>query len=447
MAVPQCPGAHCSAISEQINNICKADGFSGNVVYVVHNDQYCYCNCSCVAVDTLVAVGKDSWKRMGDLRVGDSILAMDTTGKWTAKKIKFSNGTGAGDGNPVPYAIFVALKNGTQLIVTADHPFLLSTKKLQVACRLSPSDELLDENMQPLEIATIGYGEYVGGIHNVSTSTGKPGEPLDGHLINTGGIISGDFYAQLYLVEEPQLKMPMVGMPEYFARHRITPELLGQQLEDVTPPDPRFVHHRPFVAPAHSVGFLPPWMEQTDPSNLRPLDDTLPLEMAEYLLTHFRKSYPSINYHVRWTDNAVNAYAWIEGGQRHVAILGGLIRHKAVEIEGLGLVIAHEIGHHYGGPPRYPNNPWASCEGQADYWGALVAMREVWWGEEALEQISKGAEQLYNLFAFGLLSSLSEAEAQERLAAMAGCAHPPAACRRDTYRATLSLKPKPACAS
>lgn len=122
------------------------------------------------------------------------------------------------------------------------------------------------------------------------------------------------------------------------------------------------------------------------------------------------------------------------------------IRHRAVEIEGLGLVLAHEIGHHFGGAPRYPNNPWASCEGQADYWGALVAMREVWWGGEALRQVRAGAEQLYNLFAHGLLMGLSEADAELQLAALAGCGHPPAACRRETYLAALTLDDKPACA-
>lgn len=30
----ECPGAHCSAKSEQINNICKANGQSGNLVFV-----------------------------------------------------------------------------------------------------------------------------------------------------------------------------------------------------------------------------------------------------------------------------------------------------------------------------------------------------------------------------------------------------------------------------
>lgn len=443
--MPQCPGAHCSTVSERVNRICISDGFQGNIVYVDYGGVDCFCKCSCVAVDTLVAVPGNQWKRMGDFNVGDTVLALGTSDKWEERVVAFSSGTGQGDGNSVPYSIFVALANGSNLITTADHPFLLSTKKLQVACRLAPTDKLLDQNLQPVDIVSIGYGEYVGGIHNISTTTGGPGESLSGHLVNTGGVISGDYYAQLYLVDSDALEQPLIGMPDYFELYKTSPDSLFAA-SSTAAPDARFVAHRPFVAPSRATSFLPPWMEQTAPANLRPLDDTISLEIAEYLVTHFRKSYPDITYHVKWADNTVNAYAWREGGARHVALLGGLIRHRAVEIEGLGLVLAHEIGHHFGGAPRYPNNPWASCEGQADYWGALIAMREVWWGGEALRQVRAGAEQLYNLFAHGLLMGLSEADAELKLAALAGCGHPPAACRRETYLAALTLDDKPACA-
>ena len=441
----ECPGKHCSSIGEQINEICKSDGFRGDVVYVMHEDVYCYCKCSCVAVDTLVAVAGNQWKRMGDIRVGDSVLALDSNNYWTETTVKFSSGTGEGDGNTVPYAIFLVLNNGTNLIVTADHPFLLSDDSLQVACRLSLSDKLTDENLNPVEITHVGFGEYVGGIHNISTSVGPEGEGIEGHLINTGGIISGDYYAQLYLVPDTNLDQPLIGMPQYYNKHGISVNEVQGSIELTSDHDSRFVPYRNFLVPKQSVSFLPDWMAQTEARFLRPLDDTTPLEIAKYLVTHFEKSYPDITYHIYWADNAVNAYAWMERETRHVAILGGLIRHNAVGIAGLGLVIAHEIAHHYGGPPKYSDNPWASCEGQADYWGAMVAMREVWWGEEALEQIKSGAEQLYKMFSSGLISNLSEAEINQ-LYLSSKCSHPPANCRRETYLATLELDMKPACA-
>lgn len=444
--MPVCSGAHCSAISTQVNELCKSDGFKGNVVYVEHAGEYCYCNCSCVAVNTLIAVSGDAWKRMGDLKVGEKVLSLDEDRNWVERTIEFSNGTAEGDGNPVPYAIFVSFDNDVELIVTADHPFLLESGKLQVASRLSPSDKVLDSNFKPVRIQTIGFGEYIGGIHNISTSTGSEGEPLEGHLINTGGIISGDYYAQLYLVEEQELQSPLIGMPEYYNFHKISKNGKKSVIGERRPSNPSFFFHEDFSASSEAVSFLPDWMEHTNPENLRPLDDTIPLEIANYLIHNFKKSYPGITYHVNWSDNTVNAYAWREGSSRHIAILGGLIRHRAVGIEGLGMVIAHEIGHHYGGAPRYPNNPWASCEGQSDYWAAMVAMREVWWGEESLRQINEAATQLYNLFAFGLVSSLTEEQAEKAAVSLAGCGHPSAGCRRNTYLAALTLAPKPSCA-
>jgi hypothetical protein len=47
----------------------------------------------------------------------------------------------------------------------------------------------------------------------------------------------------------------------------------------------------------------------------------------------------------------------------------------------MSLVVCHEIGHHIGGAPRKISpwaSPWASNEGQADYWATLKCLRRVW---------------------------------------------------------------------
>ena len=150
-------------------------------------------------------------------------------------------------------------------------------------------------------------------------------------------------------------------------------------------------------------------------------------------------------YHIEWLDNTVNAYAWRQNGQRHVALLGGIIRHRFMQRQGVGLVLAHELGHHYGGAPTYPSNG-LSCEGQADYWGASVGMRAVWRGVHYFEEMRAAIDQLFNLFSNGVVRTISEEEEEQIYAESAGCSHPPAACRRDTYIAAMRLDPKPACA-
>lgn len=446
--MPECPGSHCSGISTQVNAVCTSDGFAGTVVYVFMPDgTQCYCKCSCLAYNTPIAIPENQWTRVQDFKVGDTVLVATKEKSWRSATVAFSDGTG-GDGNPVPYSIFLRVESGATLVVTADHPLLTSDGKLKRADRLTVRDTLLNEKFEPVRISEVGFGTYTGGIHHIATSRGGPGEPLWDHLINTAGVISGDYYAQLFLVEESVLQLPQVGAPDYPIEPSATQEPTIQRFTQLGADGLelyKFTPAKKFIPPEGAVSFLPDYMTTPAPGMLQPMDDSTPLEIAENLAAIFRFRYPNVVYHIEWLDNTVNAYAWREGGQRHVALLGGLIRHRHVKRQGLGLVLAHELGHHYGGPPVYPSNG-LSCEGTADYWGSAFGMRAAWPGEHYLEEIAPAIDQLYLLFSQGLLMSITEEEAQEIFEAAAACSHPPADCRRSTYWAGARLQPKPGCA-
>jgi hypothetical protein len=213
-----------------------------------------------------------------------------------------------------------------------------------------------------------------------------------------------------------------------------------------------FIPYKKKNDPENALYFIPPRLDVAKEGMLAPLDNTLPYEMALYLADHFKVYYPSVKFNVDWTDARVNAFAFIQGGVKNVTICGGLLRHHYIKLEGASLVLAHELGHHFGGPPIYTGQGLtrASCEGQSDYWGALVAMRRVWFGQYAVESIDKGATQLYNLFADGLIENLLtldiEKYKKEKGITAGICSHPPAFCRLQTYRAALTADPKPACA-
>ena len=169
----------------------------------------------------------------------------------------------------------------------------------------------------------------------------------------------------------------------------------------------------------------------------RPFNDPLAREWTEYLINYHRCFYPDVTYHLDWADNTVNAFAWVENGVRHVALMGGLVRHASLALEGISLVLAHELAHHYGGPPTFPGG--LSCEGQADYFGVRNIMRRVWFDEQYITTTDAAIAQMADFF--GVPNS------ETPPGGSAGCNHPAGACRVATYHRAVTLGGKPACAA
>lgn len=90
------------------------------------------------------------------------------------------------------------------------------------------------------------------------------------------------------------------------------------------------------------------------------------------ILGIFAKSYPDIIFQGSWTNDTLNAQALRFDQTRVVVIYGGLARHPSMTLDSLTLMICHEVGHHKGGAPYFPdilgNISWASAEGAADYY-------------------------------------------------------------------------------
>ncbi|HUM53270.1 MAG TPA: hypothetical protein PK431_15710 [Chitinophagales bacterium] len=455
IAQNECSAAFCDERKQQVGTVCHQHKEGGALVYYFNPDgSFCFCRCSCIGSYTPVALDNSKWMPIGEVKVGDKVLALQKDNKWISSNVVFSDGT-EGSNRTIPYAIFISLTNGTKLVTTPDHIFLMPDKSLKRADRLSPIDNLTDEKMQPVKITQIVAGEYAGNVHNIAVGKWDSQNPnVEGHFINTKGIISGDFYVQSIAKgsQDIGINLPQVGSIEYTTMYKSNlkeEKMLGiSSLEDEIKMNDNatFKPIKPVLIPKDAINFLPKEYEEALKGTLAPLDNSIPYEVANYIVYNYKRFFPDVVYHVDWSDNVVNAYAWMEGNTRHVALKGGLIRHNAIKVEGVGLVLAHELGHHYGGAPRYPGNPWASCEGQADYWGAMVAERIVWWGPYALDQIEKGSQQLYNLFCCGLKAGdvLSLTATKENVAGI--CSHPPALCRLQTYRAGLRLETKPACA-
>jgi hypothetical protein len=412
----------------------------------------------------MVQEGSSSFKAIETYVVGDEIMASGTDLAWVPRPVVFSAGTTGASRQK--NTVLVRYEN-TAIAVTHDHLFLLAgdDRELKRADRLTTEDRLVSPEGNPVEIRGVHIGEYLAGFHHVAaTNTDPIGEGLDGHLLNTNGVVSADYAVQVTALSqsisgfraERNEAAPVVGSEEYIARFGReclqTPELPAgfDDTQSITiarvnaidadlasgtfiPAEVTMVR-----VPDDACSFLPPDVaEAKRAAPKRSFSDATSRELAENLIAHHRAFYPDVTYHLDWASTEVNAFAWVENGVRHVDLKGGLVRDLDLEVEGVALVLAHELAHHYGGPPT--GGSGLSCEGQADYRGVSVVMRKVWFHEHYFLMADPGIAQMAAFF--GVPNSPTAPGGS------AGCAHPAEACRIATYHAAVNFTGKPTCAA
>lgn len=82
-------------------------------------------------------------------------------------------------------------------------------------------------------------------------------------------------------------------------------------------------------------------------------------------------------------QSSINAYATIDNDDiPTVVIPKKLFSHPLIDIDGISLLICHEIGHFYGGAPKqYRGNSkkksWSSAEGQADFYSTSICLKKL----------------------------------------------------------------------
>lgn len=72
---------------------------------------------------------------------------------------------------------------------------------------------------------------------------------------------------------------------------------------------------------------------------------------------------------VNWLDYDIYRAAYhYSDGKHFIWVFGGLINAEFMSVDGLALILCHELGHGFGGPPYKTSG--SSTEGQSDYYGA-----------------------------------------------------------------------------
>jgi len=90
----------------------------------------------------------------------------------------------------------------------------------------------------------------------------------------------------------------------------------------------------------------------------------------------------------------MNAQAYISANGRSVRLYGGLGRHRLVGLDGIAFAVAHETGHHLGGPPKHPFYKTISSEKRANEWAIETGLPSVFGKRLASRIVKRGTVQL-----------------------------------------------------
>ena len=176
---------------------------------------------------------------------------------------------------------------------------------------------------------------------------------------------------------------------------------------------------------------------------------------------------PYINPKFDWSMPYFMAGSQLDNNLFTIHLSGAIARLPGMNELGLAFVLCHELAHFYGGEPKQQKHAeWASLEGQSDYWGARVCMKE--WlerdpqlfadvelhpialkrcrEEEVCAQVMTGGEVFFRVSApwiVGKVPSLSKSDQQ--LATSTNQSYPNEQCRLDTIVAAALEKARPRC--
>lgn len=377
----------------------------------------CYCCCACYAYDTPIAT-PDGEKAIQEFQVGDlvSVATLESTGEtlrlsWSAKPVQFSSGTPPLSKGAAHYPSMIFVNYGEEqksIIATSDQLFLLANGKVKQAGKLSIYDLLVAADGTPVRINAVKLGEYSGGIHHIALSR-RFTETLDGHLLNSNGVVTADFSVQIQTEQLGDLleEGPSIGEPAYHEAHQMNAVGVhsyhhsGFKGEVAVPNTLKLYTGESVYIPPTARSFITE-AQGIDINNnpdvkQRPLSNHVGVNDLKTVFKHCRAYYPDINFTLVWEDPLPNVYAFEYLGQKQVVVSGQLLRTDGIYWQGMALVVAQAIAsfHEPGGEPRTELLPRVL----ADYYGVGLIMRIVW-EFYYRKTVEAGMEQINKLFSY-----------------------------------------------
>ncbi len=452
MALRPCNAQYCLKALDGILAFCKNHKWPVARPIVAKDDQGPgFIMCPFVSAGIKVQQSLNKSGSIESIDKNDSVLVAHGDLQWQPAAVeRTQSSTGI---EHLLYAVLIKYDGGG-LVVTGDHIFMLANGKLITADRLTKQDSLMSSNGKSVPIDSVYVGAYKSRFQHISTSDLHGAKDFRKYVA-TNGIISGDptmiFFLydgslDPYLVEDWE-KMPLIGSHKYIKKYG--DECLDAPVGNLG--NISVVEKWPVLgstsAPGHyflpakkSVVPIPP-----DDMSLVPFEDAvvqleevdgeLSDRILEYdvrdMMAKFANIYTDIQFDLDWIEELPDGRA--SKNPKRILIFGGLARHMDLELQGLALMIAHEVGHHIGGG-HTSQRSGLHCEGQSDF-NAIGIMRTVY--PSAFESvIPQAIEQAANFFdAFDCVEPMPEE--------VSNCRHPSACCRIATLRSALELQVEP----
>lgn len=445
-----CDYNRCMKIQQKIDNSCHSRHWEPGSPYVLDNPDgsVCYCCCSCFAHNTPIAVNGTDYKLVQDFRKNDKVFAADANLNWKEVTVDFcTNIEGA-----KTKAFMVNIRWGTQdyeqITVTEDHLFLIPgvpSRVLIPAGALNVNDHLIRPDGSTVKITQVVAGMQDGGVYQLAT--GEPKNTVDGHLLNSNGVISADFALQAgyiggqldksLLVADIDKRLH-VSSEAYSKKYNSKETLKFMASPDLWPKGFTITpKHNLYVVPSDAASFMTHAQAQDIMDNkeapTRPFSNNYAIGMVEYLWVLFKGFYPDINYVMDWNNSLPNAYAFNSYSQQYILITGGLLRQSSLDKDGLSLIISQALAHL--NVAESEGKPIV-CTGVADY-NSVEYLGNVFRDKTYIEVFRNGLGQVEQLWNY-----ISDANRKGR----DKCSDPAIDCRIETFKAASYMDPLPACA-
>lgn len=131
----------------------------------------------------------DSQVKVDEIHEGNLILTADPSSQWEEKEVLFSECVKSEGKHPCVQICY----NGTEIIVSRSHLFLLENHEFIRADSLSKESTILGKNYTPVKLATVNRIEYVGKLFHISAYREYQNGDINKHLITCNDIICADF--------------------------------------------------------------------------------------------------------------------------------------------------------------------------------------------------------------------------------------------------------------